>query len=414
MPTDIGNKTRPSGETVWVSDPATTQVELWRDGTAGTYKTITPADYFTAGGVTSPKTTVRNVFSGSRTVDQTFFNIHVYDPGNVGVPRDIDYYGVRLHDVKGPLTGNGIRWHNWYVSPGNYNFQDLYQVVDPFYAAGKAINYMWIGNPDSLVISTPNTGKYDNGGNFKGSNQPLSAAGRTELAASTAAFATAFNGGAHGKVTSTEYGNENNYTSYNARTFAQYVEELRIFRNAWRSVDSSIKVVAPTIQEPEGTGYAWLTTMLSTSDGASGTGKDHVDVGGCHLYPPYYNFGIHGQPERSLQAQVPLVRAALDAAGLTSTEIWNTETGVLADPARTIDEAWKARMVKRSLALCAAMGVKRYFWYTYDNPDMSMSSLMKDAWQEVRGVLLSGAITNCNVLPDETVCITVNGQNYSY
>lgn len=71
---------------------------------------------------------------------------------------------------------------------------------------------------------------------------------------------------------------------------------------------------------------------------------------------------------------------------------------MLFDPARVIDEAWKARMVKRSLALCAAMKVKRCYWYTYDNPDMSMSSVMKEAWQEMRGMLIatpSRTATSC-------------------
>ena len=126
-----------------------------------------------------------------------------------------------------------------------------------------------------------------------------------------------------------------------------------------------------------------------------------------HLYPPKYNFGIAWD-------QVDRVRTILDGVGKTTMEIWNTETGVLYDPARVIDDKWKARMVRRTLALCAAKGVKRYFWYTYDNPDMSMSSLEKDAWAEMRDVLIGNNISNCNILPDERVCITVAGRDYTY
>lgn len=412
MPTDLGDKTRASGETIWVSDPPPSKLEVWRNGS--TYQAITPADIYTAGGVTSPKTTVRNVFNGTRTVGPEFFNIHLYDPGANGIPTDIDYYGVRIHDTKGPVTGEGVRWHNIDKTTG-YAWSNLDAIVDSLSAAGKDLLYMAICTPDRYASATPGNGKYDGGsGGFAGSNQVPTAGGKTAWANFATALAQRYNGGAHGRIGTYEIWNEVNYSSYWAGTHAQYAELLRLFRNAVRAVDPTLKVGAPTIQEPEGTGNAWLTTFLAASDGAAGVGADHMDYCFVHLYPPFYNFAIAGQPQGVKSAQVPLVRTALDNAGKTTTEIWNTETGVLFDTQRTISEDWKSRMVKRSLALCAAMGVKRYFWYTYDNPDMSMSSQMKDAWAYIRGVLLSGPITNCNVMPDETVCITVNGVNYAF
>jgi len=387
-------------------------LEVWSDGAA--FQAVRDADRYTPGGVVSPKTTVRNVFQGSRTVNGDYFNLHLYDPGAIGIPTDIDYYGVRIHDTRGPVTGEGVRWHNIDKTTG-YAWSNLDAIVDGLAAAGKDMLYMAMCTPDRYASATPGTGKYDGGsGGFTGSNQVPTAGGKTAWAAFATALAQRYNGGAHGRIGTYEIWNEVNYSSYWAGTHAQYAELLRLFRNAVRAVDATLKVGAPTIQEPEGTGNAWLTTFLAASDGAAGVGADHMDYCFVHLYPPVYNFAIAGCPQRNLSAQIPLVQTALTAAGKGALEIWNTETGVLFDPARVIDETWKARMVKRSLALCAAMGVKRYYWYTYDNPDMSMSSLMKDAWQEMRSVLIGNAIQNCNVLPDERVCITVNGREYTY
>lgn len=380
-------------------------LEVWGDG--ATFRAVTPRDFYAPGGVSSTKNTVKNVFQGSRSVDGSFFNIHIYDPLAVGIPSDIDYYGVRIHDTKGPVTGEGLRWHNIDKTTGYY-WNNLDSVVDALATAGKDLLYMAMCTPDRYASATPSTGKYDGGGGgFTGSNQVPTTTGKTAWSAFATALANRYNGGAHGRIGTYEIWNEVNYSSYWAGTHAQYAELLRLFRTAVRAVDATLKVGAPTIQEPEGTGDDWLQTFLAASDGAAGTGKDHMDYCFVHLYPPKYNFGVAWD-------QIDRVRTILDAAGKSSLDIWNTETGVLFDPARVISEEWKSRMIKRTLALCAAKGIKRYYWYTYDNPDMSMSSEMKDAWQEMRDVLIGNTIQNCNILPDERVCITINGREYTY
>ncbi len=387
-------------------------LEVWCDGTQT--HAITPSLFHQPNGVTSPKGTVKNVFNGTRSVDESFFNLHIYDPATVGVPSDIDYYGVRIHDVRGPSNGAGLRWHNIHTSAGVFDWSNLDAVADQFFAADKKLLYMAICTPDWCASATPGTGKYDNGTSFTGSNQVPSPAGKTQWANFATALATRYNGSGHGLIDTYEIWNEVNYSSYWAGTHAQYAELLRLFRNAVRAVNASLKVGAPTIQEPEGTGDDWLSAFLPASDGAGRVGGDHMDYCFVHLYPPKYNFGVAWD-------QIDRVRTILDGAGKTSLEIWNTETGVLADfgadgvsRQRVLTPEWKARMLRRSLALCAAKGVKRYFWYTYDNPDMSMSSLEKDAWAEMRDVLIGNNITNCNILPDERVCITIAGRDYTY
>lgn len=406
MPSDLGIVT--NGVTGAVGPAAgipSDALETWSDG--ATFRCVREGDRYAPGGVSSAKGVVRNVFQGSRSVGGDFFNLHIYDPGRVGLPSDIEYHGVRIHDVRGPVTGTGLRWHNLHSATGVYDWQNLDPVTDLYYGAGKKLLYMVIGTPNWCASATPGNGKYDNGTTATGTNQVPTTAGKTRFTEFAAALATRYNGSGRGLIDTYEVWNEVNYTNYWAGTHAQYAELLRLFRNAVRGVNASLKVGAPTIQEPEGTGDDWLTTFLDASDGAAGTGKDHMDYCFVHLYPPKYNFGIAWD-------QMDRVNTIMTAAGKGALEVWNTETGVLFDPAREISEEWKARMVKRTLALCAAKGVKRYFWYTYDNPDMSMSTPMKDAWAEMRSALIGNTIQNCNVLPDERVCITINGTEYTY
>jgi hypothetical protein len=102
----------------------------------------------------------------------------------------------------------------------------------------------------------------------------------------------------------------------------------------------------------------------------------------------------------------------LAARSLSAKKIWNTETGVLQGVA--IDDGTQAKWLKRSLLLSAALGVERYFWYSYDNPLMLMTDADKRAWREIRAVLLSGAITGCNIASDGRVAATIGGRNYVY
>jgi hypothetical protein len=404
MPAQLGNIITAEGVSSKASPDPEGTVEAWFDGTK--YQALTKYDYHAKGGISSPKNAVKNIFNGSRTIDGTFFNIHVYDPKVTGVPTDIDYYGVRLHDVKGPINGAGLRWHNIDNASG-YDWSNLDVVCDQFYAAGKKLLYMVIGTPNRYAVATPNNGKYDNGTTNTGSNQVPTSAGATAFANFGTQLATRYNGTTRGLIDTYEIYNEVNYSSYWAGTHAEYANILRLFRNAVRAANPALIVGAPTIQEPEGTGDDWLQTFLAASDGAAGTGKDHMDICFVHLYPPKYNFGI-------VWDQMDRVRTILDAAGKTATKVWNTETGMLYDPARVIHDEWKAKMIKRHLAISAAKGVERMFWYAHDNPAMKMSSLEKDAWQEMRGVLIGNTIQNCNILPDERVCITVNGTEYTF
>lgn len=357
----------------------------------------TDADLHTYPPPSSPKSTITSVYQGSRQTLASFFGMHVQFTVNIPEAiKRVPFSIARSHD-----SASGMRWHILNPSNGVFSWDNADAWVNAMYAAGKDICFLLGFTPDWASASTPNTGKYDNGTTARATNQPP--ANTADWDAFCSAVATRY----LGKIKYYEVWNEVNYTSYWSGTAAQLAVLVRRANQVIKAIDPTAKIIAPIVQEPEtgGTGNAYLGSFLDASDSAAGTGKLWIDVCGIHMYPPKYNFQVH-------QNQIVNVQATLDARSLAQ-KIWNTETGVL-EPDYGVDDEVRGTWLKRSLLLSAALGVERYFWYSYDNDDMYMRPSQIAAWNEVRDLLLSGPITGCNLAPDGRVAATVGGVNVLY
>lgn len=398
MPTTIATVVNDDGYRVPATPFPESTFETWISGT--NYLCLTDADLHTYPPPTSPRSSITSALSGSSvTVTASYFGQHIQLPANYteGIAR-VPFALARSHDSGG--TG-GLRWHTLNPSNGTWVWTNADGWVDAMEAAGKEMMILLGFTPDWAAASTPNTGKYDNGTTVRASNQPPSDMAYWQEYCSQVATRYA------GRVQYYEIWNEVNYTSYWAGTAAQLAQMHRIASQTIKAIDPAARIVGPIVQEPEtgGTGNAYLQSFLAASDGATGTGKDWIDICGIHMYPPRYNYQVG-------KNQIDNVRASLTAAGVGSLDIWNTETGVLT--ARSVRDPVQSKWLKRSLLLAAALGVKRYCWYTYDNDEMGMTDEDVAAWLEVRTVLLSGPITGCNIAPDGRVAATINGVNYIY
>ena len=377
------------------STPIPSSVEVVASATG--YTCYTDADLYTYPPATTPKQGITGVYSGSRQITSGFFGMHVQQVANIpAAVAAVPFAIARSHD-----SADGLRWHNINTSSGAFNWTNADAWVNAMYAAGKEICFLLGFTPDWASASTPNTGKYDNGTTARATNQVP--ANTADWDAYCSAVATRY----LGKIKYYEVWNETNYTSYWAGTAAQLAVLVRRANQIIKGIDPTAKIVAPIVQEPEtgGTGNAYLGSFLDASDSASGTGKLWIDVCGIHMYPPKYNFQVH-------KNQIDNVQATLDARTLTQ-KIWNTETGIL-EPSYGVSDAVRAKWLKRALLLAAAIGVERYFWYSYDNDDMYMRPSQISAWNEVRNLLLSGPITGCNYVHDGRVAATVGGVNVVY
>lgn len=361
------------------------------------YTVYTDDDLHTYPPAATPKSTIVGVYQGSRQTQESYFGLHVQFPYNIPIAIDrVPFYSARSHD-----SSNGMQWFKLNPSNGVFNWTNSDAWVDEMYAQGKPVLFLLGFTPNWASASHPNTGIYDNGGTVTASNQPPSNVAYWD--SFCAAVATRY----AGKITHYEVWNEVNYPNYWAGSASQLAVLVRRANQVIKSIDPNALIIAPTVQEVEssGTGTPYLASFLDASDGASGTGKDWVDVCSIHMYPNVYNWQIH-------KNQIDNVQAVLTARSMPQ-KIWNSETGVLI-PSYGVDAGIGAKWLKRSLLLSAALGVERYYWYCYDNATMFMRPEQITAWNEVRNLLLAGPITGCNYASDGRVAATVGGINVVY
>jgi hypothetical protein len=100
-------------------------------------------------------------------------------------------------------------------------------------------------------------------------------------------------------------------------------------------------------------GLSWFEQYLS-----AGAGK-YVDVIGYHFY-------VFPDPPEKMLALISSVRGVMAAHGIANKPLWNTESG-WAKPKLFPTEAEAAAYVSRSFILNWVAGVRRFYWYAWDN-----------------------------------------------
>lgn len=132
-----------------------------------------------------------------------------------------------------------------------------------------------------------------------------------------------------------------------------------------KNVDPSAIVVSPAPTHMD-EGVEWLDAYLEKGGGRC------ADVIGFHFY-----LNMHEPPEH-LPRLVNRVREVLKKHHLEGMPIWNTESGwQLAHSRLPVKSRWHVvsadeapGLVGRALVLGAASGLKRFFWYAWDNETM--------------------------------------------
>ena len=165
-----------------------------------------------------------------------------------------------------------------------------------------------------------------------------------------------------GKIAAYEIWNEPNDKGFFSGDVDAMVKLACAAYKVIKQVDPLALVVSPAATNQE-RGMAWLDEFISKG------GKDCFDVVGFHFYTL-----AHESPE-ALIPLVKQVRVILAKHGLTSLEIWNTESGWLIRnahrpitvPWRVLDDEMAAAYVSRALILGWSLGLRRFYWYAWDD-----------------------------------------------
>jgi Glycosyl hydrolases family 39 len=190
-----------------------------------------------------------------------------------------------------------------------------------------------------------------------------------------------------GSIHEYEIWNEPNLKGFFSGTPEQMLQLTREAYRILKDVDPSNTVVSPSA-----TGYGgvpWLDRFLQL-----GGGK-YVDVIGYHFY-------VEKPPEATLEL-IAKVKTVMSRHGLEGKPLWDTELG-WARPKPFPSEQEAAAYVARAYILHWAAGVKRLYWYAWDQQVFALQMVGTDskslkpaafAYAEIENWLVGARIISC-------------------
>ena len=149
-----------------------------------------------------------------------------------------------------------------------------------------------------------------------------------------------------------EIWNEPNYKPFWTGTTDEMLTLTKEASKIIRSIDPQATIVSPAATNTS-TGPAWVNEFLSKGGG------QYVDVIGYHFY-------VNAQPPEKMVQSIQQVRQVMADNHESGKPLWNTETGWLR-PSTFETEELTAAYLARSYILAWSGGVRRFYWYAWDN-----------------------------------------------
>ena len=200
-----------------------------------------------------------------------------------------------------------------------------------------------------------------------------------------------------GRIHIYEIWNEPNLTKiYWTGSTEQMIALVREADQIIKSIDPSAILVSPSATSDDG--LKWLSEFLSKGGG------QYVDVIGYHFYV------FPADPE-AMVALIEKVKQIMLSNGAGSKPLWNTESG-WPDPKPFPSEGLAAAYLARAFILNWALGVRRFYWYSWDDHSwVSIQTTEKDnatltpsgrAYGIMQDWLVGAKMTACDEDADHT------------
>ena len=190
--------------------------------------------------------------------------------------------------------------------------------------------------------------------------------------------------------------NKDGKAAYYSGSAAKMIELAKVVYRVVKEIDPAAVVLTPAFDHPE-MGAKRLDLYLKLGGAAAS------DAVAFHLYSP--------SPEAMLPT-IAAIRTVMQKHGIGERELWNTETGyvtenpdepTIAPKGKVLNESEAAAYVVRSLVLAAAAGVKRFYWYGWDNGIFGLTFGRGRephkgalAYAQARRWMLGARVSNCD------------------
>ena len=383
-------------------------------GTRATFCVDADFPVFDANTVAIPNLPVVSLVKTPVTVSDRFFGAHVKYREN-DAQAEYAAGSVRSHD----LANGKSRWQFIETSDDVWDFSDLDFFVNTHYAAGHDILFTLFGTPTWASARPTERNAYSDQVDGLGQWNRGITAEPSDMAKwdrFCAKIATRY----LGKIKYYEVWNEPNYgnagagatsnVNFYSGTFAKLAEMVRRANQTIKGIDPTAKIVCPALTSwsgsAGGSAETYFTGMMAASTGdGSTTMKDWVDIVGVHLY-------VGGNTVNNLPKFIDRVKAGMATAGISSKEIWDTESAPIGPDVSGLSVSAAKKFIARSMLVQAAKGISRTFYYQYDNPTMGVKGLtdILDFMDQTRSLLMGGTILAAAIFNDGRVgYYTTNG-----
>ena len=272
---------------------------------------------------------------GPEVIPAALFGMHIHRAASTTPWPGVPFASQRLWDV-------GLTWRDLEPKQGQWQWEGLDRAVklDEEHEAGVLLDLAM--TPDWASSRPAEDSPYGKGA----ASPPVSVA---DWERHVSAVAMRY----RGRIHEYELWNEPSFTTFYTGNSKQLVELARAGYTAIKTVDRTATVVSPAFSLEDDGGYRGLEAFLAAGGGA------YADVIAVHLY-----VGT-GSPEDHVE-RVTRLKQMLARYHLQTKPIWNTEMGW---PKQKVfhnrEEA--AGYVARTYLLDWALGIKRVYWYAWDN-----------------------------------------------
>jgi hypothetical protein len=309
-------------------------------------------------------------------IPRSYFGMHIHRAAE-GTPWPTVPFGSwRLWDA-------GVPWSRLEPTRGKWDFKTLDREVDLAQQHNLEV-LLTLGRPPAWASARPNEQTGRRAGPPGGAAEPRNLNDWRDYVRTLA-------GRYKGRIHGYEVWNEPNLPAFYTGTPETMVTLAREVYLVVKGVDPGAVVVSPSPVGP--TGLPWLESFLA------GGGGRYVDVIGYHLY-------VRRDPPEAMVDRAREVQAVLAKYGVAEKPLWDTEAGrqTWGGPAIADDSPDAPAFVARSYILNWAAGVRRYFWYAWDNTGMAIRMTRSDestltpsasAYASIESWLVGARMTNC-------------------
>lgn len=270
----------------------------------------------------------------------TFFGMHIH---GIDIPRpntgkvtpwpSVPFGAWRLHDA-------GVTWRDLEPQRGSFQFARLDKYVAV--AEQKHIKLLL------PLVSTPGWASARPHEDLR--DTPKGSAAEPVNIEDWRNFVRTVVSRYRGRIEAYEIWNEPNVRMFWTGTVDQLIALTHNACEIIKSTDPAALVVLPSATAE--TGPQYLDTFLRKG------GAGCADIVGFHFY-------VHGNPPEAMAALAQDVRRVLRANNIRK-PVWNTEAG-WDEPKPFPSTDLAAAYVARSYLLLLASGIKRFYWYAWDN-----------------------------------------------